>query len=86
MIIEIDGKEYEATNEVADLIIMISEERDKLKKIHGYSAADVRVFLAESLPCYGREIGDEDFLFIASADDIEKCAFALWRKFQRRRA
>ena len=45
------------------------------------SASDVRVFLAETLPCYDRENGDDDFLYIASADDIERCAFALWRKF-----
>ena len=45
------------------------------------SAADVRVFIAENLPCYDRKNGDDDFFYIASANDIEKCAFALWKKF-----
>ena len=43
-----------------------------------FSAADIRVFLAEHLPYYETEDKD-DFLYIAKASDIERVALELYR-------
>ena len=42
------------------------------------SAADIRVFLAENLPYYEAEDGD-DFLYIVTAEDIERVSLKLYR-------
>ncbi len=42
----------------------------------GFSAADIRVFLANNLPCYENE---DDFIFLARAEDIERVAIELYR-------
>ena len=41
------------------------------------SAADIRVFLADELPCYTLDDGDE-FVFIVQASDVERIAIKLW--------
>ena len=48
-----------------------------------FSAADIRVFLAEHLPYYEAEDKD-DFLYIAKASDIERTALELYRHLTRR--
>ena len=42
-----------------------------------FSAADIRVFLANALPCYDSEDRD-DFIYIVKAEDIERVAITLY--------
>ena len=43
-----------------------------------FSAADIRVFLAEHLPYYEAEDKD-DFIYLVKAEDIERVALELYR-------
>ena len=46
--------------------------------IKKFSAADIRVFLAEHLPYYEAEDKD-DFIYIVKAEDIERVSLELYR-------
>jgi len=46
------------------------------------SAADVRIFLANELPCYTNDSAEDDFIFVATAEDIERVALKLWRSLR----
>lgn len=43
------------------------------------SAADIRIFLANKLPCYTNDSDEDNFVFIVRAEDIERVALELWR-------
>lgn len=47
-----------------------------------FSAADIRVFLAENLPFFEREDKD-DFHYLAKAKDIEQVSLKLFELFKR---